>query len=149
LFLCCGLIIAFFILGGYAKQFACQSVLPDSYIYNQLECITTDSIGNTRSVFGLDVSRSNEKNSEKEIVQTVEKASQAVVGIGINNDESGTNNIVGTGFLVNQDGMIVTNMHVVAQVDASYVISFKGEDIVKIDQSDIVRDPVNDIANVT
>lgn len=53
---------------------------------------------------------------------------------------------IGSGFIIGQDGLIVTNKHVVADTDASYqVLTYddKKYDVVKIS-----RDPLNDLAIV-
>lgn len=51
---------------------------------------------------------------------------------------------IGTGFIVSQDGLIVTNKHVVAQTDAKYKVVTK--DNKTYDVQKIYRDPTNDLA---
>lgn len=50
----------------------------------------------------------------------------------------------GSGFLISNDGMIVTNKHVVSQTDAEYTVFTN--DGTKYDAQVVARDPMNDIA---
>ena len=52
----------------------------------------------------------------------------------------------GSGFILSEDGLIVTNKHVVSEEDASYTVIMN--DGTKHDAAVLARDPVNDIAIV-
>jgi S1-C subfamily serine protease len=58
--------------------------------------------------------------------------------------EGGTNQDIGSGFIVTADGLIVTNKHVVADTSVSYKVSTN--DGKEYDAKEISRDPSNDIA---
>ena len=50
----------------------------------------------------------------------------------------------GTGFIVSEDGMIVTNKHVVSDTEAKYTVLLNDGE--KVEAQVLARDPVNDIA---
>jgi serine protease Do len=90
-------------------------------------------------------------DDEKLIIDVVEDSKDSVVSIAISeltfSVEEGivdTTDNIGTGFVVDKGGLIITNQHVVSDTTADYkVITSSGDeyDVVKI-----VRDNVNDIA---
>ncbi len=106
-------------------------------------------------------------SEEEKIISTIDAALPSVVTVGINftTQERGSfefdptnpygfrqvpgrsrevDQNIGSGFIVSEDGLIITNKHVVAQQDATYKIRFNSGDTVKVEQ--IYRDPLNDLA---
>ncbi|OGE25088.1 hypothetical protein A3C26_01990 [Candidatus Daviesbacteria bacterium RIFCSPHIGHO2_02_FULL_39_12] len=93
---------------------------------------------------------------ENAIVAVVDKVSSSVVAIGVSRrvinpfdpfalprKEDST---IGTGFVVSDNGMIVTNKHVVSDTDVKYTVVTK--DGQKYETQRIYRDPVLDLALV-
>ncbi|MBI2011776.1 trypsin-like peptidase domain-containing protein [Candidatus Daviesbacteria bacterium] len=90
---------------------------------------------------------------ENTVIETVEKTSPSVVAIGVTsrtiNPFSGQSlgsvqNTIGTGFVVSEKGVIVTNRHVVSDIGQDYSVATK--DGKKLDITKIYRDPVLDLA---
>lgn len=51
---------------------------------------------------------------------------------------------IGTGFIISEDGLIVTNKHVVADTGAKYKVVIGKDEVVEV--KDIYRDPISDLA---
>lgn len=93
---------------------------------------------------------------ENSVISAVDKTSASVVAIGINKKvvdpfdpfAPGTNqnSTIGTGFVVSDRGIIITNKHVVDDVSSVYTVVTK--DGQKYDVKKIYRDPVLDLAIV-
>ncbi len=91
---------------------------------------------------------------ENSVIDVVDKASPSVVAIGINRrtidpfnpfaPSQNQNNTIGTGFVVSNDGVIVTNKHVVADLNATYTVLARDDK--KYEVRKIFRDPVLDLA---
>jgi S1-C subfamily serine protease len=76
-------------------------------------------------------------DEESMVTRVVEKAIPSVVTIKIEKD-------IGTGFIVSNDGLIVTNKHVVADTQAKYKVVIGNNEEVEV--INIYRDPLNDLA---
>ncbi|KUK77427.1 MAG: Trypsin-like serine protease with C-terminal PDZ domain [candidate division WS6 bacterium 34_10] len=88
---------------------------------------------------------------ESAIIDVVQKSKAAVVSIAITEmsfvPEQGVvdqSSNIGTGFIVDSNGIIVTNQHVVSDLDANYIVITSDGD--EYDVIDIARDDSNDIA---
>lgn len=92
---------------------------------------------------------------ESAIIDVIDKTSPSVVAIGVNQriinpfDPTASRNrqnTIGTGFVVSEKGVIVTNRHVVADLDTTYsVFSKEGK---RYEVAKIYRDPSLDLALV-
>jgi serine protease Do len=88
---------------------------------------------------------------EKAIIDVVEGSRDSVVSIAVTQlsfsteqgivDQSAN---IGTGFIVDSNGLIVTNQHVVSDLEADYIVITPEGD--EYDVLDIARDDTNDIA---
>ena len=89
--------------------------------------------------------------TENNVINVVENSSHSVVSIAVSTlslspDRGIVDNRsnIGTGFVVDADGIIITNQHVVSDVNADYkIITQEGEEC---DVIEILRDDLNDIA---
>lgn len=101
---------------------------------------------------------------ENAVISVVDKVSPSVVAIGVSqrasslqnpfnpfsrprpNTNTNINNTIGTGFVVSDKGIIVTNKHVVSDTGVKYTVITK--DGQKLDVQKIYRDPILDLAMV-
>ena len=93
---------------------------------------------------------------ENAVISVVEKTSASVVAIGVNRRvvnpfdpfsiPKKEDSTIGTGFVVSDKGIIVTNKHVVAEPGGKYTVVTK--DNQKYDIKKIYRDPILDLALV-
>lgn len=145
----------------------------DSLHYKNLSCeVIQDNINTTNNSNSSSVSSQNSqntnsgeialrpqnldeiKNSENAVLSIVERIEDSVVTVVATSqigdsyfldqtDENSQN--IGSGFIIREDGLIVTNSHVVADENLSYSVIIKNEkNAVSVEK--IYRDPVNDIA---
>jgi len=97
------------------------------------------------------ITRQKVVSEESAVIEVVEKASPAVVSIAAQQvvfspftDPSTEDNSIGTGFIVEGNGLILTNKHVVAAENARYRVILK--DGTDYEVQEIHRDPFVDLA---
>lgn len=90
---------------------------------------------------------------ESLVIDVVEKTSPSVVSIAVErqqldlfNPRSTEEQGIGTGFIIDQNGTILTNKHVVSQEDAEYIVITS--DNTRHEVEAVYRDPSNDLAIV-
>lgn len=144
----CALVLGFAWAGGYAQDTACDLVLEDSELAKRLECkaeaanVKVEEPDSDVPVKVIDEPASS--NGNIDVAGIYNKTSAAVVGIGIKGDTS-SDQVIGSGFVVSENGLIATNQHVVSVRNASYFIKFEGNDEL-VEVKEIFRDSSNDIA---
>lgn len=81
---------------------------------------------------------------ESMVTKVVEEATPSVVTISANQIGNSQTQDVGSGFIATNDGLIVTNKHVVADTTLKYKVVIGKSEMVEV--KNIYRDPLNDLA---
>lgn len=142
------LVIVFLWYAGHIQKFGCRFVEKDSSLGRRFNCAVGEIKEQGEGEYKYNVIDPNDQNnnsSEENVVDVVEKSSQSVVAIGVRGVGNEEDQIVGTGFIVTSNGLILTNQHVVSDRAAKYYVLVKGEEQ-QIEAVKIYRDVVNDIA---
>jgi len=143
--------------GGWMKKATCDIVLEDSFVWEKANCSKKINEEKTEVNQGETIKIEVPKDIETEeelITSIIDQASPAVVTITISNlsfdEELGMidqNEGIGSGFVIDSKGTIITNQHVVSDESASYSVLFPGEEE-PTPVTNIYRDRTNDIAIV-
>jgi len=83
-------------------------------------------------------------DEESVVISVVEKATPSVVTVSMEKSDGSGNQDVGSGFIISNDGLIVTNKHVVADTTLKYKVVIGKDEVVEVEN--IYRDPLNDLA---
>ncbi|MCA9383340.1 trypsin-like peptidase domain-containing protein [Candidatus Dojkabacteria bacterium] len=156
LFLCCALTSATTGLlwySGHLQDYTCGLVQEDSNFWNDLKCdeykqepVQPEGDGefqyNVQGDKELDIS-----DAEQIIIDVVDNTSHAVVGIGLKN-ENNDDKVIGTGFIITANGLVVTNQHVVSGGNPEDFFVVLQDGTQSLNVTEIYRDEINDIAIV-
>lgn len=160
------LIISSFFIGGLADRLFVLK--PVDYLSKDLK--KDLNLNNATSSANLNQAQIL-KPSEEQIINSSEKASKSVVTVAIKKkqrmismedlfgfdffgfqprrpsrevEEEEIQKDIGTGFVVAENGLVVTNKHVVSDLEAEYIVINANDEEFKVGK--IYRDPTNDLA---
>jgi len=81
-------------------------------------------------------------DEESMVTRVVESATPSVVTVSVGDSLNGQD--VGSGFIISNDGLVVTNKHVVADTTLKYKVVIGKDEVAEV--KNIYRDPLNDLA---
>lgn len=88
-----------------------------------------------------------ESSAVIDVVKNSNDAVISIIGVEENSGFFGTSESAGSGFVIDKEqGLVITNKHVVQNGQANYQILTNNGEAVSVDSDDIFLDPVNDIA---
>lgn len=133
---------------GYTKEWVCDVVVEDSYIWEKVKCSdSTDSLADKEEQsqdYQKLLDELNNSDYEDRVPAIVKVVEPSVVGIGAS-DGAGSSGILGTGFVINSDGLVATNHHVISDSSLDYFIQAQGVEE-NMEVTKIYEDSDNDIA---
>ena len=142
-------VLGFLWLGGYINTWLCKTVQEESVLWEKFSCNGKTLVVDSNEDYSYE--EKDDQNTmvtdlESVVTKVVAESSDSVVGIGIAGGSEAADQIIGSGFVVSRNGLVVTNQHVVSGGEAKDFYVMIGEESEPIKVEKIYRDEVNDIA---